>query len=106
MGYRKGSRLVAWRDALRRPLRMVVMGSRIGRAWGRIVATRLEWALVDGTAFIPGLGLSEQSPIVERALDLAGRTGPNESDPDMFLRGADAEEEMELVIDVDIDEAE
>ena len=39
-------------------------------------------------------------------LDLAGQTGPNESDPDGFQREADAEEEMESVIDVDVDEAE
>ena len=42
----------------------------------------------------------------ERALDLAGRTGPNESDPDGFQQEADAEEEKESVIDVDVDEVE
>ena len=31
---------------------------------------------------------------------------PNESNPDRFLQEADAEEEMELVIDIDVDEAE
>ena len=39
-------------------------------------------------------------------MDLAGRTGPNESDPDGFRQEADTEEEMESEIDVDVDEAE
>ena len=39
-------------------------------------------------------------------MDLAGRTGPNESDPGGFRREADAEEEKESVIDIDVDEAE
>ena len=39
-------------------------------------------------------------------MDLAGRTGPNESEPEGFRQEADAEEEMESVIDIDINEAE
>ena len=39
-------------------------------------------------------------------MDLAGRTGLNESDPDGFRREADVEEEKESVIDVDVDKAE
>ena len=50
-------------------------------------------------AFIPGLGLSEQSPVVLRvSVGFGGVDG--------FLWEADVEEEMELVIDIDVDEAE
>ena len=37
------------------------------QSWRRVVVTRLERALVDGTASIPGLGLPERSSIVSQA---------------------------------------
>ena len=58
-GYRKGSGPVVWRARLRRPLRTVVRGTQTGRAWRHVVTTRLKQALIDRTASIPGLGLSE-----------------------------------------------
>ena len=72
-GYRKGSGPVARCARLRGPLRTVVRGMRTGRAWRRVVATRLERTLVDGTASIPGLGLPERSSIVSQASVGSGR---------------------------------
>ena len=71
--YRKGSGPVARRVRLRGPLRTVVGSSRTSRAWRRVVATRLERVLVDGTASIPGLGLPERSSIFSRASVGSGR---------------------------------